>query len=296
MITDNIVYSVFPLIAVMLHLLIIKRASSRKASSSFIILFSIFCLLNAFQAGIYLSFDYSIFFAYHFTDAYLITAYFLFAALPMMAFSLSKHEYSFAKYIYIVPLVLTVLHFGGYMIDGYRVVNGTILHNDGVYSHFFDLFLAVSSIITVALLAYNLYTMTENLQKSRNLIALIAFVPFIFFVMLIIALSNTDSPISVVIIVPLVSVYISLVFYYVSGSMIIDLTIGPYAMWQRIKAAHMLLSTLQNKKDLDNFNRRVNTIKYQEMLARHNNNINKAAAELDIHHTTLRKALKEAEG
>lgn len=293
MLTHNIVYSVFPIVASLFHLIIIKRARERKASLIFITFFTILFFGNLFQALIYISLDHIPFISYRFTDLYLISAYFLFAVLPNLALNLSDAKYSWSKYIFVIPIVFTLLHIMGYMVDGYRISNGTVLHNDGQYAHIFDLFIVISSLSTISFLLFNVYTVSDNVQKSRNLIALIAFVPFIFFVLFLVALSNTDNPVSVVIIVPVVSIYISFIFYYLSGKNIIDLTIGPLAMSRRLRAAHMLLSILKNKNDLDRLTKYVNRIRYEEALARHKNNFKTASVELDVHPTTLRKALKD---
>ena len=111
----------------------------------------------------------------------------------------------------------------------------------------------------------------------------------------LIILSNTTYIVSVVIIVPSISLYIVVVFYYISRSRIIDFTISLQEFLDRLKTAHSLLSTLKTtytKKDLDHFNNKLLLLKYKEVMKKHNNNFNAASKELQIHPTTLRNALK----
>ena len=91
---------------------------------------------------------------------------------------------------------------------------------------------------------------------------------------------------------PSISLFIVCVFYYISRSQIIDLTIGPKAFVKRLKIASLLLSSLRTKKDLDDFNRQLQLLKYTEAMQKHRNNYNAAADELKVHPTTLRNALK----
>jgi hypothetical protein len=180
------------------------------------------------------------------------------------------------------------------MVESYRLENNAILHNDGVFAWTFDVFLLIASIITVITFFINLQQIKQDcLLASKNIIAVFSLIPPVIAAVILIVLSNTEYVISVVIVAPSMSLYIVLVFYYISRSQIIDLSSGPKAFLNRIRVASLLLSSLKTKKDLDDFNRQLQLLKYTEAMKKHNNNYNSAADELKVHPTTLRNALKD---
>lgn len=288
-------YSIYPAFAALFCLLLSYKAYKTNAAFPYIKLFLNLAFINFFQMLIYAVIQSSFQLAGYFADIYLIGIYFLFAHFMQLALYLSeKNRVNWLKYLYIPPIVLTGMHIGGLMVHSYYLKGSAILHNNGEFAWMFDVFVLSASIITIATFAINYRQIKEdNLLQSKNMLALVSFIPFIVAASILIMLSNTDHHTPVVIVVPTISLYITLVFYYISRSVVIDLTIGPNAMFKRLQAAHMLLSTLKKKKDLDEFNRQLQLLRYKETMQRNKNNFNAAAEDLDVHPTTLRNALKE---
>lgn len=288
-------YSIYPGFVFVVCLLLTYRAYKTNAALPYLKLFLNLAIINLCQTMIYAVIQSSFQIASYAADIYLIAAYFLFAHFIQLALFLSeKYRGAWPKYLYTFPILLTGLHMGGGMVDSYYLQGNAILHNDGAFAWAFDLFILAASVITVAIFAINYRQIKEDhLLQSKNMLALISFIPFIAAASILIILSNTHYPIPVVIIIPSISLYIVLVFYYISGSLIIDLTIGPRAMLKRLQAAHLLLSTLKKKQDLDEFNRQLQLLRYKEAMQQYKNNFNAAAEDLNVHPTTLRNALKE---
>ncbi len=288
-------YGIYPGFVSLLCILLTYKAYKTRATVHYIQLFVSLAVINACQMMVYAVIKSSYQMASYSADLYLIAVYFLFAHFIQLALSLSENNRgSWPQYIYAIPVLLTGMHIKGLMVDGYYLKGNTILHNDGPFSWAFDLFVLSASFITVVTFFINYRQAKEDyLLQSKNILALILFIPFVVAASILIILSTTTHAVPVVVIIPSMSMYIVLVFYYISRSLIIDMTIGPIAMLKRLKAAHLLLTTLDKKKDLDEFNRHLQLLRYKETLQRNKNNFNAAAEELNVHPTTIRNALKE---
>lgn len=252
-------------------------------------LFANLALMNTLQTIAYIMFSFRPDIAEYGADAYLIAWYFLFAHLPMLSLSLSKNDYSkYFKYLYILPVALAIFHAAGLMIESYRVENNSLMHNDGVLSWTFDLFIILSSVVTILIFIINSKKITTDyLQASRNIIAAISFIPLVIAFSIIIFLSRTEYSIPVVVIIPIISAYITLVFNYIRSSKIIDLSIGPAAIIARFKVAYMSLTVLQTRQDVELIAEQLKHRKYIEALRRHENDYKAASKELNIHPSTL---------
>jgi hypothetical protein len=296
MISALLFYSLYPTLVALLCLLLLHKAYRSGAGLPYLKLFLNLALMNFCQALGYVILVFSNTYAQYMADFYLICAYFLFSHFIQLALYLSEKDRGYwPKFLYIPPIILTSFHLSGFMVDSYYLQNNAMLHNDGIFAWAFDAFLIVASVTTITVLFINIRQIKSNyLLASKNIIALISFFPFILSASIIIILSNTEVAIPVVIIVPSISLYIVSIFYYISRSQVIDLTIGPKAFIKRLKIASLLLSTLRTKKDLDNFNRQLQLLKYTEAMEKHRNNYNAAADELKVHPTTLRNALKNS--
>jgi hypothetical protein len=291
-------YSVFPCFAAICCLFLLFKAMRSGAATVYLKLFANLVTMNFLQAIGYVILVFSRPVAEYMADAYLIAAYFLFAHFMQLALYLSEKERgAWTQWLYLPPVILTVLHLSGMMVDSYHFEENIMLHNDGVYAIIFDVFIVLSSIVTISTFIINSRSIKQDcLLVSKNIIAVISFIPFVLSAVVIVVLSNTQYAVPVVVIIPSLSLYIVMVFYYISRSQIIDLTIGPRAFLKRLRVASLLLSSLNTKKDLDDFNRQLQILKYNEAMQKHRNNYNAAAEELKMHSTTLRNALKDQQG
>jgi len=295
MISSNLIYSFLPLIAAVVCFRLLHKAWKSNADTPYLKLFANIGLINIFQTVGYAAIPYSFDVVTIAADLYFIAAYFLFAHFLQLALSLSeKPRGKWPNYLYIFPLMLSALHISGLIVIGYRIDSGAVLHNDGAYSWASDVFILISSIATFVLFKINASTIKNDYKmQSRNIIAWGSIIPFIAVSALLVLLSNSDKPLPVVIVIPAVSLYLTFVFYYISKSRIVDLSIGPKALLRRLKTAYEFLLELNTKKDMDRVNRQIKRVTYKEALEKNDNNFGEAAKQLEMNHTTIRKALKE---
>jgi hypothetical protein len=217
MISAFLFYSLYPTLVVILCALLLHKAYRSGAGLPYLKLFTNLAVINLFQIIIYISLKNSFEIASYAADAYLIAAYFLFTHFMQLALYLSETDRgAWPKYLYIPPIILTLLHLSGLMVESYRIENNAILHNDGALAWVFDAFVVFSSIATIIIFTYNFAkNKTDELIASKNMIALISFIPFVLTSIVLVIFSNTDNIIPVVIIIPSISLYILAVFYYI---------------------------------------------------------------------------------
>lgn len=282
-------YSSLSGVVTLLCAFLASKAFKSNSLTTYTRLFANLAAMNLLQTVAYIMFAFNPAIAEYGADAYLIAWYFLFAHLPMLAVSIAQKDYSqYFKYFYIAPVMLTIFHLSGLMIESYRVEDNSLMHNDAELAWTFDLFIILSSVVTISIFTVNAKKITDDyLLASRNIIAAISFVPLLFAFSIIIVLSKTQYSIPVVVVIPFISAYITLIFNYVRSSKIIDLSIGPSAMLARFKIAYMTLTVLQTRDDVDQIAEQLKYRKFVEALRRHQNDYKAAAKELKIHPSTL---------
>lgn len=292
MVGDYWIYSIYPAFAVLCCSFLIVKARRSKAALQYIKLFTNFWLINLFQVFIYLSLQVSFDVATYFTDMYLIAAYFLFAHLLQLALSMSaQNRGDWFDYIYIIPVALTVMHFLGLMTDGYRLEANTILHNDTEYAWCFDAFILVSSLASIITFFFNTRsTEYDYVLISRNIIALLSFVPFLLSVAYIVVRSNSSSPISVVYIVPTMSLWVVGVFYYITKPNIVDLTRSLRGHLEAFKLIYSAICHVDSKDQMDDFKKQWTLLHYKETIRKHRT-YPKSAQALGVSESSLRKAV-----
>ncbi|MGS2716592.1 hypothetical protein ACVBE9_00325 [Eionea flava] len=289
-------YSVYPLVVSVICCFLYCKAWKSGAASEYLRLFSNLTIINLCQVAIYLFIPFYFVVAEYIADFYLIAAYFLFAHLLQLSLSLSEtYRGTWPRYIYIVPVVLTVMHLLGLMVESYRIAaDGTILHNDGTHSIYFDVFGIVACISTIVIFGINVKTVKDDyVNSSRNLIALLSFVPFILGAVYLIVRSNTDNPVSVVYVVPTMTLWIALVFYYISKGSIVDLTLSPQGHIERFKLMHLGACHIDTPEQRQYYEDQRRLHFYKEKLRKHNFHYPTVAKEAGVGDTTVRTFIKK---
>jgi hypothetical protein len=292
MITDLWFYSAYPFFAAICCLWLLYRAVLSSSGTVYIKLFFNLAIMNLCQVPAYFVIENSFDVAVYAADAYLIAAYFLFSHFMQLAIHLSgKDRSGWAQWTYFPPVILTILHFSGFMVEGYRLENKTILHNDGVYAMAFDLFILLASIITISIFIINSRNIKQDsLLISKNIIAVISFIPFVLVAMLLIVLSNTKYVVPVVLVAPSMTLYIVTVFHIISK---LDFSMGLGLFYVRLKLAWDVLKAYKTQKDLKRFYRAFEKELIIETLRKNDNHIKSTADHLQVNHTTLRGKIKE---
>ncbi len=295
MINNLWLYSFLPAIPALSCILLLAKLHRKKAEWYSIRLFANLLLMNLLQTVAYIVFSISVATAEYIADLYLISAYFFFTHLMIFALQLSKDTLSVNQtgLLYIFPSVLTVFHLLGLMVDSYRVENDALLHNDGPLAWCLDVYILSSCVATVVLFSRNIKRNLKNrMLMSKNVVALLSFAPLIVAFFIIVLLSMTRYAIPVVFIGPLVTLYTSLAFYYISRKTVVDLSIGFGFFCDRLKLAYQFLETHKTKEDLKRFHHAVDKQFIKEALKENNFHIQETADYLGINHTTLRNKIK----
>ncbi len=289
-------YTLLPTASTLCCVFLLNKLIFRNTSRYYVLLFANLALMNLAQTLGYLLIPYSVAWAEYAADAYLITAYFFFTHLILLAISLSGKAPSSAylRFQYWPAVCLSILHMNGLIVESYRIDQNTLMHNDGKLSWLFDGFILMSCLATLSYLFKNLSQNNQDqILMSKNMIAILSLIPLISVFFILILLSTTPYAVPVAIVGPLICIYAALTFYYLSRDSVANLSIGIVFFFERLKMAYLLLETGNTKRGLKQFNKSVEAQFIKEALVKNGGNIQATADYLDINHTTLRNKIKE---
>lgn len=291
-------YMLLPVLSVTVCLFFLKNFFGKKANNECLLLIIHLICINGIQVLLYLTWSYSSVLTGYIADIYLITAYFFFVQLVLFSMSLSGKPISslFRRLLYVVPVIFTVLHLMGLMVEGYRIEGYVIYHNDGVLAWCFDLFVIASCVATAILLRKNKKeSPNDGVDASKSIIAPISFLPLIVVFITLVVLSRTEYVIPVVVVVPLISIYAAITFYYLQRNSVADLSFGVRFFFERLWLANKLLEMESSKSELRSYKKEVERLFILEVLEKHHGNIQETADYLEMNHTTVRNKIKEYE-
>lgn len=293
---DLWLYSLLPFFSAAVGLYLLKRLIDKKSPVESLLLFINIVLVNAVQSIGYIVWPYIETGHQYFADAYLIALYFLFAHLLLFSISLSgkSARYQYRYLIYIFPVILTLLHIAGFMVEGYRIDGYVILHNDGELAWCLDFFVLMSCIAAATIFGKNMKAnFHDKVLASKNIIALVSFIPLILAFTVVDLLSRTLYVVPIIVIGPLVTLYAALSFYYLHKERVIYLSVGLVFFMSRLKLANKILELNNTRADVRTYTKAVEKQIILEVLGRHQGKIQEAADYLGMNHTTLRNKIKE---
>ncbi len=283
----------FPCISCLILLLRLKK---KKAEFYYISLFATLVLMNACQMIGYLAALISTDISEYFASAYLISMYFFFAHLLMTSFFLCPLKFLHRRFawIYIFPCILTALHIFGLMVEDFRLEGNVMLHNDGLLAPLFDVFILTSSIFSISLLAWSSSRKSiDATLKSKNILALLSFAPIILSFAYLIIRSMGPNPVPVVGVIPWVSIFMAVSFYYISRDQVFDLSAGLSNFLVRVTLCYKYLNMTTSKDEFRGFD---NDIKWQlikEELDKCGGQISKVVEKTGYHDSTIRNYVKK---
>ncbi len=240
--------SILPLLAAFLC---IKALSKSNLDISAKLLFICMLTMSLCQAIGLPIIPYSVNTAAFFADSYLITMYFFFASLVIFVYRLSNKKNGIF-FLYLIPLILTVLHLSGLMVTGYRAEQSSLMHDDGKFSFLFELeaLLAIVGSLTISIL--NRRFEDDQIVLAKNMIISYSFIPLAMVTVLLVILSATDYAISATYVSPPIIIYSALIYGYVSNPKVIDISTGISHLPARLKLAIDFIFISANKTELDN--------------------------------------------
>lgn len=287
---DSLIASILPLASAICCALLLLRTQIELVTTRFIIGNLLF--MNIAQGSGYLIWAFSGTPPYVAGDAYMIALYFLFTGLVVFPNTLIEKPIPKLHYLYLAPWVLGMLHLAGYMTDGYKVAQASIMHIDGPLSWLADSYDVGCAVASIGIIALNLRRARSPQTRSKMLMLAWAFVPLALVFGLVILLSTTRFAVSFVLLGPMVTLYAALVFFYLSKPFVLNIAIGPKALSERMKIVSQILTaegTSESVRSLaDEWDKQV----IREKLAQNEMSIKKTADALHINHTTLRRKIK----
>lgn len=291
-------YILLPMTSAIACIYLLARLYHRNAEFAFLSLFTSLALMNIVQVIGYLIVPHSLVISTYFADAYLITAYFFLAQLLLFSVALSGETENkrFTIIVYTFPIIFTLFHFSGLMIEGYHYENNTLLHNDGKLAWCFDIFMLVSCLATATTLWKNMKNNFEDkFIASKNIIALVSFIPMILIFSVIVLLSRTPYAIPVAAIGPIVTLYTAVTFYYLLRERVVAISVGVGFFINRLKLANQLLEMKNSKEEIKSFTKAIEKQFIIEAMEVYGGDIQATAEHLGMNHTTLRNKIKEYE-
>lgn len=295
--TQNIgIYVLFPALAFISCLSLYIKLLTRQSNRASLLLFANMTLMNLALVVLQLLLPHSPIIAEYMADAYLIFTYFFFAHLVFFALNLSAKPLKAIQYqiLYAFPVLLTLFHLSGFMIESYRFDHNSLMHNDGMLAWCFDVYAVVSCFATVSFLFQNLRQCKDDrILISKNIIAILSCIPLVLVAFIIVLLSRSDHPVPVVILGSSITLYTAVTFFYLSRDKVADVSIGIAFFFARLKLAYQLLETDKTKMDSKQFNKQLERQFIKEALVAADGNIQAAADYMQVNHTTLRNKIKE---
>lgn len=184
------------------------------------------------------------------------------------------------------------MHLNGLLIDGYRVESNSLLHNDGSFAWVMDVYLLTALISTTTILTVNIRKHSAKILISKNILALFAFFIVILALFATVLLSMTRNPVPAVMLIPPATLITAFIFYYISKSDVIDLSIGIHNVLRRIVIAIKYISNSSNVKALREIQDEQEKQLLQEGLERESN-AKSAAKYIDMPASTFHEKARK---
>lgn len=160
-------------------------------------------------------------------DYYFVTLYFGFPAMLNFALALGGLQSKKTNLVvFLVPSILTVLHFSGLMIDGVVFNSYTLIRIPSTLYPLFEIFAVSCAAATLAILLTTIKKSESAEKISRNKIALIGLFPFISGASLIIPLMRLDINISSAVFLPVMTVFLVFICLYSTKEEVLDLSMN----------------------------------------------------------------------
>ena len=184
-----------------------------------------------------MSWPYSEALMFRFADVYLIAAYWLFANILLLTNTLSDEPLEHLRWVYLAPAILSVMHVAGLLTDGYRIENGSPMHNNSALGWLGDAYLIMCLLGVGAIVASNLKRNDEVVWISKNWLFLFSLIPMVLGFGYVVVASAGPNPVSLVTIGPLMIVWAALTFYYLSRPSVVNVSYGIRLFIRRLKLA-----------------------------------------------------------
>ncbi len=288
--SEAILISILPLAASLLCIRAIARLERGQLAD--LLLISSLFFMSAAQTLAYLSGAVNTELMFNFAHCYLMGIFWMATSLVIYVYHLGQKHSPAILYLYIAPLILSVMHMAGFLTNGFRLQDGHPMHLDGEFSIIGDFYL-LACVVTCGFLIYqNLRRVDSAVWLSKNLFLLLALVPLVIITGTGMLLSMTKYAIPLAIVGPVTILYVVGVFSYLSRptvvnlSMGLDLLFGRLSLIKAIAVAEYTPDTIKSlKSDLERQG-------LAEAYEQNEGSVYKTAEYLGVDHSTVRKKIK----
>ncbi len=184
------------------------------------------------------------------------------------------------------------MHVAGLLTDGYRIENGSPMHNNSELAWVGDAYLIMCLLGVGAIVVSNLKRNDEVVWISKNWVFLFSLIPMVLGFGYVVVASAGPNPVSLVTIGPLMIMWAALTFYYLSRPSVVNVSYGIRLFIRRLKLIRFILELDYSRENQRVIFLEIEKQSIREALAKHDSNIPDAATSLGWDHSTLRKKLK----
>lgn len=284
---DALVYlGVFALIGILIKLAILFNVSIKsKIAQSFVVVCTLFLLQNVSEFLAYFTYFPSEQLSVMFIHIYMNTLYFIMPAILVLALTLVEFRHlKVAKIgLYGMASLLTLAHFGGYLVVGVKFLQWTAITTPGEYYWVVQAFLAVNVAATLGVLGVNVLANNNFEVRSRCKVNLLAFAPIFLVVVLVMLFRLAGFESSTAVSLPLATIFFLFVMLLQTNGNI---------FWASLRLKILMsVLTVKNINTLDEILGSIEKIRITEALRASNGMQRNAAKLLSLPPSTLNKKI-----
>lgn len=284
---DALMYlGAFALVGVLLKLTILFNISIKsKISESFAVVCILFLIQNVAEFLGYFTYNVSAELGLLFVHVYMIALYFILPAVFVLALTLVESRHlRFAKvFLFGTAGLISVAHFGGFVVDGIKFVGWSAVTTPAAYYWAAIAFIIFCGLGTVGVLLFHFLSNSNHEIRSRCKVNLLAFSPM-FTVVAVVALfrlAGFDS--STAISMPLATVFFLFVMLLQTNGNI---------FWASLRMKILIsVLTLKDINTLDGILGNIEKLRITEALRASNGMQRNAAKLLSVPPSTLNKKI-----
>lgn len=142
--------------------------------------------------------------------------YFMFTNLVMISAHLDERLTKKISYsLYGAPLLLVVFYATGFMVEGYKIQNQSLMHIDGVLAWVGDYYQMLCVVAFLVILCWNSVQL-KDVERYKNLAMLLSLFPLAALFGLVILLSTTEYALSFAIVAPVMTLYMAISYHFIT--------------------------------------------------------------------------------
>lgn len=279
-------FGVFALIGILIKLAILFNVSIKsKIAQSFVVVCTLFLLQNVVEFLAYFTYLPAEQLSVMFIHTYMLTLYFIFPSVLILALTLVEFKHlTVAKIaLYCMASLLTLAHFGGYLVESVVFLRWTAITAPGEYYSLVQAFIVINILATLGVLIVNITANSSFEIRSRCKVNLLAFAPLLLVAVLVMLFRLAGFNSSTAISMPLATMFFLFVMLLQTNGNI---------FWASLRLKILMsVLTLKNINTLDEILGNIEKLRITEALRASNGMQRNAAKLLSVPPSTLNKKI-----